>query len=401
MEKRIYYGGFKMADKILMPASGQTAAESLIVKWLVSEGDVISRGDVLFEIETDKATMNVESYAKGTLLKICYQEGESVEAGKVVAYIGAKGEQTGEEPPSVLLENMEEEYRPILVKHERVCTAQDEEQEEGAIMASPAARRLAKERGIDLLDLYAKEGKTIKRADIMNIVKNEEEYETRIPSPMRRTIARRMMESIQEAPQFTISIRADMSAFISFRKQLNAMAEDGVKLSFNDILIKCVCKAIQKVPYINALYTEEEIRLYKHMNIGIAVALEDGLVVPVVRGANTLSLSEVARESKRLIDSAKEGNLRAEEMQGGTFTISNLGMYGIDRFTALVNRPESAIIAVGAVVDTPAARNGEVQIRPMMDITASFDHRMIDGGVGARFMAELRKFIEEPAGICL
>ena len=392
-----------MAQEIKMPASGQTAAESLILKWNVREGDEINRGDVLFEIETDKATMNVESFAKGTLLKIFFQEGEKVEAGKVVALIGRQGEAyEPQQQPDEKAAVDEDEYQPILKKD-----AIGQAPQVGGItpdsvaMASPAAKILAKEKKIDIGALFARLGRVVKRADVQNACsyeKSQADYEIIVPSAMRRTIARRMLESTMLSPQYTVSIKADMTNMIALRSQINSSLRDrGVKVSLNDLLVKCVCCACDTVPYINAQYiSEQEIRLYRNVNVGIAVALPDGLVVPVIEGANKLGLMDVATQSAKLIAAAKNGTLLTEQMQGGNITISNLGMFGIDRFTALINRPESAILAVGAVTETPVAQNSAVVVRPMMDITASFDHRMVDGGVGAQFMAELKKQLEQP-----
>lgn len=396
-----------MANKILMPASGQTAAESRIVRWNAKEGDSVNRGDVLFEIETDKAVMGVESYAKGTLLKVVYGEGEDVEAGQVVAYIGEPGEKLEDDVPSPkrLPDAEDDEYQPIIKRTaaDTPPPIKEEIAANGTLMASPKARKLAKESGADIAALFAALGRVVKAGDITQVAaaSQTEEDDTLMPlSVMRKTIARRMLESVHEAPQFTVSIKADMSAFISVRKQINeAFSHEGIKVSINDILIKCVAAAAARVPYINAVYTDAGIRILKQLHTGIAVSIPEGLVVPVIRNAGALSLRDIAQTSLRLISAAKDGKLRPEEMQGGTITISNLGMYGIDRFTAIINRPESAILAVGAVIDTPVGVNGSIELRPVMDITATFDHRIIDGAVGAQFMAELKKNVEQPLAV--
>jgi pyruvate dehydrogenase E2 component (dihydrolipoamide acetyltransferase) len=392
-----------MASEIRMPESGQTAAESVIVAWHVKEGDTVERGDILFDIETDKATMSVESYAKGTVLKRLYGEGDSVEAGKVVAYIGQQGEAVSdgkaEEQP---LAAAEDEYRPIMPrkKAEAGTAGQRPEQaEEAQPLASPAARKLAREKGLNIGEMYAKLNRAVKRADVASWKTPGEdvEYDVVRPTAMRKTIARRMLQSATEAPQFTVSIRADMTEMAALRSRMNeVLAPEGVKLSYNDLLARCVCQAVKKVPYINSVYTDDEIRLMQHVNVGIAVGLPDGLVVPVIHRADTLSLREIAEKSRALVDTARAGRLTPEQMQGGTITISNLGMYGISRFTALVNRPESAILAVGAIIDTPVGVDGRIELRPIMDVTASFDHRIVDGSVGAQFMAALKQLIEQP-----
>ncbi len=396
-----------MANKILMPASGQTAAESRIVRWNVEEGEKVNRGDVLFEIETDKAVMGVESYAKGTVLKIVYGEGDDVEAGKVVAYIGEPGEKLeSETSSSQAAGGDDDEYQPIMKKAAAAGPPVPAEKDvDIVLMASPKARKIAKETGADLKGLYAAQSRAVKAADVaaVQVAVSQPEEESLIPlSAMRKVIARRMLESVHEAPQYTVSIKADMTAFIALRRQINeVMSGEGIKVSINDILVRCVVAAAAKVPYINAVFTDEGIRTLKQMHVGIAVAVAEGLVVPVLRNANTLPLRDIARTSQQLINAAKEGRLRPEQMQGGTITISNLGMYGIDRFTAIINRPESAILAVGAVVDTPVGVSGSIVLRPIMDITATFDHRIIDGAVGAQFMAELKKNIEQPLAAVL
>lgn len=396
-----------MANKILMPASGQTAAESRIVRWNAKEGDSVNRGDVLFEIETDKAVMGVESYAKGTLLKVVYGEGEDVEAGQVVAYIGEPGEKLEEDAPSHkrLPDSEDDEYQPIIKRTAAADTPppiKEDVTANGTLMASPKARKLAGETGADIAALFAALGRVVKADDVAQAAAPQtEKDDTLVPlSVMRKTIARRMLESVHEAPQFTVSITADMSAFISVRKQINeAFLHAGIKVSINDILVKCVATAAARVPYINAVYTDAGIRTSKQLHAGIAVSIPEGLVVPVIRNAGALSLRDIAQTSLRLISAAKDGKLRPEEMQGGTITISNLGMYGIGRFTAIINRPESAILAVGAVIDTPVGVNGGIELRPVMDITATFDHRIIDGAVGAQFMAELKKNVEQPLAV--
>lgn len=407
-----------MASKIMMPASGQNAAESVLVRWLVEEGAAIERGDALFEIETDKATMNVESYAKGTLLKRCYHDGDTVAAGSIVAYIGKPGEQVGEEPaapaPKAAAADADDEYAPIYptaaAEEESAPAAAPEAPAATKAQASPKARKAAKEKQVDLLPLYQKLQRPVKYADVLAAAEapapapapapakaEAAAYQVEIPTGMRKTIARRMKESQAVAAPFHVSIKVDMSAFMQLRSQINgALAESGVKVSVNDLLMKCVSVAAAKVPYVNAYYTDQEIRLNSYVNVGLAVALEGGLIVPVVKNVESRSLSEIAKASAQLVAKAKSGALKQDDITGGTITISNMGMFGVDNFTAIINQPESAILAVSAVKDTVVAVNGEIVIRPIMDITATFDHRLIDGGVGARFMGELKKAIENP-----
>ena len=232
---------------------------------------------------------------------------------------------------------------------------------------------------------------------------DKEPESTAVPlTKMRRTIAERMLQSVGEAPQFTVSIESDMTAFIDLRKKINETLGTGEeKVSINDMLIKAVCIAVKAVPWINSKFTAEAIHLFSHVHIGVAVALPQGLVVPVIRNAESLPLKEISRASADLIKRAKSDAAKPEELSGGTITVSNLGMLGINHFTAILNPPESAILAVGGIVDKPAAVQGQVTVRPMMDITATFDHRVIDGYTGAQFMAELKRIIESPLNILL
>lgn len=404
-----------MASKILMPAGGQNTDESTIVGWLVEEGAIVERGDVLFEIETDKAIMAVESYAKGVLLKRCYEEGDSVAAGNVVAYVGEPGEKWEEDTSasaavSALPVEDNDDYAPIYgmaPEQEEVLTTVQETDFSKRVKASPKARKAALDKNVDLSTLSKRLGRVVKYTDVIaeasqialaSITSSEEEeYTLEIPSTMRRAIARRMKESQMISASFHVSIKVDMTAFLQLRTNINETLRDsGVKISINDMLIKCIATAVEQVPYINAYYTDDEIRLNKSVNVGLAVALDAGLIVPVVKGAESLSLKEIAYRSAHLVAQAKSGGIRESDISGGTITLSNMGMYGVDSFTAIINQPESAILAVSAVKDTVVPVNGEVVVRPIMDITATFDHRIIDGSVGAKFMGELKKAIELP-----
>ena len=374
------------------------------MRWRVAEGDAVERGDVLFEIETDKATLEVESYAKGHLLKICYAAGEKVETGKIVAYIGNPGEKiegnfSGHEKP----EEPEDDYAPIS-KKSAVAGPEKKIGDAGlpTLQASPAARLAARKKEADLMQLYAKLQRPVKAMDVAAVGVSGNDYEAVVPSAMRRAIAGKMLDSVHEAPQFTVTIKPDMGSLMELRGKLNGILTDGgIKISYTDLLVKCICLAAKKVPTINSVYSDDEIRLFKNMNVGIAVALDDGLVVPVIGHAQELSIKEIAAKSSMFIQKAKSGKLDQKDMRNGTITISNLGMYDIHHFTALVNRPESAILAVGAILETPVGVMGTVQLRPICEMTASFDHRVIDGAAGARFMGELKRIIESPLEILI
>ena len=387
-----------MATKILMPPGGQTTNESLIAKWRVKEGDDVKRGDVLFEMETDKASLEVECFTNGTVLQICKHEGETAETGEVVAYVGAPSEL-----PLQTQEDTGDDYRPIVQKQRVEQTSAPNQ--ESVAMATPKARKRAAEQGIDISALFNELKRPVKASDLPGQGRDKapaRDYE-RVPvSAMRKTIASRMLESANNAPQYQVTIKPVMDEFLALRYHANALLkQDEVKLSINDMLAKAICIAVRKAPYINASFSHDEIRLYKNVNVGIAVALPDGLVVPVVKKAEEKTVREIAEESAALIEKAKTRRLQQSDMEGGTITISNLGMYGIDSFTAIVNRPESAILAVGAVVETPVCIDGAVKIKKVANITASFDHSLIDGGVAAMFMSELKQIIEKPLEMLL
>ncbi len=418
-----------MLKEITMPAGGQTTDVSTIGTWLVKKGDKVKRGDPLLEIETDKATLTVESFAKGTVLDILVEEGDEVSAGTVIAYIGEEGDlpaggaaqsdgaaqsvdtsqtdsaaqtggisQTGAQTGKS--QDSEEEYQPID-KNEPWRYAR-------VIKAMPNAKLIARENGISLEEVADYAGKDIlKRQDVngylesqkqkTDIVKTEIAEDEIIPlTKMRKVIAKRMLESSQTIPTFQITVEVDMTQCIVFRKLVNG-AKDDIKLSFNDILFKCMEAAIRKFPYINSSYTDEAIIVHKDVNIGLAVSIDHGLVVPVAKQINRKNMEEISLVNKENIAKARSGKLSPEDMSGGTITLSNLGMYPVSQFNAIINPPEVCILAIAATEDKPVFVNGEWKAVPTMKITGTFDHRVIDGAYGAEFLAELKKIIETPA----
>ena len=418
-----------MLKEITMPAGGQTTDVSTIGTWLVKKGDKVKRGDPLLEIETDKATLTVESFAKGTVLDILVEEGDEVSAGTVIAYIGEEGDlpaggaaQSGGAVQSVdtsqtdstaqtggisqtgaqtgKSQDSEEEYQPID-KNEPWRYAR-------VIKAMPNAKLIARENGISLEEVADYAGKDIlKRQDVngylesqkqkTDIVKTEVAEDEIIPlTKMRKVIAKRMLESSQTIPTFQITVEVDMTQCIALRKLVNG-AKDDIKLSFNDILFKCMEAAIRKFPYINSSYTDEAIIVHKDVNIGLAVSIDHGLVVPVSKQINRKNMEEISLVNKENIAKARSGKLSPEDMSGGTITLSNLGMYPVSQFNAIINPPEVCILAVAATEDKPVLVNGEWKAVPTMKITGTFDHRVIDGAYGAEFLAELKKIIETPA----
>ena len=420
-----------MIKEIRMPAGGQTTDVSVVGTWLVKIGDKVERGDALLEIETDKATLTVESYAKGIVLALLVEEGDETPAGEVIALIGdesdreeakvrlagedvLKNQKPEEEKKAIMEETLtsEEEYQPIdknaprrtkpkaFVSGSEKDVLKQNARKPGQIKAMPNAKVLAKENHILLEDVAEASGKNVlKRQDVAAFLENHihEKEETIIPfTNMRRVIARRMLDSVQNIPVFTAAVEIDMTQCMAFRRLVNS-AKDERKVSYNDILFKCMEAAIRAYPYVNTSYSDEGILLHKDVNIGLAVSVEGGLVVPVVRRVQEKSISEIAAYNRENIGKARDGSLSLEEMSGGTITLSNLGMYPITQFTAIINPPEVCILAVGAIEEKPVLADGTWRAVPVMKLTGSFDHRIVDGAYAAGFLGELKRIIENPA----
>lgn len=412
-----------MLKEITMPAGGQTTDTSVVGTWLVKQGDKVKRGDPLLEIETDKATLTVESFAKGTVLAILVEEGDQASAGDVIAYIGEesdlpelekrlKGEKaeapeedgTQKPSPQAAAEGEEAEYQPIDPSSPVRYVSGKEDL--GEIKAMPNAKKIAREQQVSLRDVAEFAGKSIlKRQDVQayldqegkNAAEVKEAEDTRIPlTTMRKVIARRMLESSANIPSFQATVEVDMTNCIALRGAVNAGRKEG-KISYNDILFKCMEAAIRRYPYLNASYTDEAILVHKDVNIGLAVSVEAGLVVPVNKKVNGKGIEEIAADNRTNIQKAREGKLAPEDMSGGTITLSNLGMYPVTEFNAIINPPEVCILAVGAMEEKPVWEDGQWKPVPVMKITGSFDHRVIDGAYGAQFLAELKKIMENPA----
>lgn len=413
-------GKTNVGQEIKMPAAGQTTDEATIVKVNVKVGDTVKRGDGLLEAETDKAILPVESFAAGTVLDVLVSEGDTVTAGTVLVVIG-KAEDAAvyhrggreapapeaapvQETPAVPEER--EEYLPIVKgQPPKAAPAAPALAAVSAprldLPAMPNAKMLAKELGVDIGTVPASNGVFVKRQDVEQAANApkaapavEAEYEVMPMTRIRTVIGRRMQESMQNIPAWQCTVSVDMRACMALRDTYKAKRE--VKLSYNDIMAKAIAEASRKFPLVRARYEEGEVRIYKHTNVGLAVGLEGALVVPVVKEIDGKGLEEIAAAYKDVIQKARNNRLAPGEMGCGSITISNLGMYDVDHFIAIVNPPESCILAVGKIETQPVWDGKAFQPVPKMTVTGSFDHRIIDGAYGAQFLRELKLLMENP-----
>jgi pyruvate dehydrogenase E2 component (dihydrolipoamide acetyltransferase) len=397
-----------VATQMTLPRLGQGMESGTIVRWLKQEGDRVEKGEALYELDTEKVTQEVEAEASGVVLKILAGEGEEVEVGKAVVVIGEEGEEVeppareepkAEEPARKEPEQREPEPEPPA---ERVETPQA--RADGRVKASPLARRIARERGIDLGRVRGTgpEGRIVaedvERAEVAPAAAPAVpgEVERVELTRIRRTIARRLTEA-WTIPVFQLTVSADMTRVEEVVRRHREANED-VRLTVTDVLTKVCAQALLRHRAVNAQYTEEAILRFPTANVGIAVAAPFGLVVPVVRSAERLTLSGIAAAREDIVTRARDGKLRQEDLEEGTFTISNLGMpqYGIEHFVAVLNPPQAAILAVGATEERVVPRDGELEILPMVTLTATFDHRAVDGADAAEFLATVKAFLEEP-----
>jgi pyruvate dehydrogenase E2 component (dihydrolipoamide acetyltransferase) len=430
-----------MATKVHMEALSPTMEEGQVVRWLKSEGDGVSNGEILAEIETDKATMELVARGDGTLRRILLGEGGTAPVGAVIAVIAAAdediaslvdgagqdaseaagagaGAEATERPragpgtaATVAATEAPEPSGPELAK----ARSEDGASVDGRrIKASPLARRLAEEEGVALEAVQGSGpgGRIVKR-DVEQAAKtkdgdlapaatggfthSEADYEDVALSQMRKTIAKRLVESIGPVPHFFLTIDVDMSRAVEARQKVNALLErEGVKISINDIVLKATAVALRRHRDCNAHWGGDHVRRFNRVHIGVAVAIDDGLITPVVRDAHLKGLSQIGPEVRELAARARDKKLKPDEYTGATFSVSNLGMFGIEEFTGVINPPEAGILAVGAVEDRPVIEAGSVVIRPRMKITMSCDHRVIDGAQGSRFLNTLKQILEEP-----
>ena len=398
-----------MAEIIRMPKMSDTMEEGIISRWLKKVGDQVNSGDILAEVETDKATMELESYDDGILLHIGVKNGESVPVNDVIAIIGEKGENIKE------ILKKEETKEEETKKEETITIPEiDDISKDKRLKASPLAKKIAKEKGINLTNIKGSgDGGRIIKKDIeenTEIISSQNSTNIILPktigkesfdeipiSQMRKTISKRLSESKFSSPHFYITMEINMDNCIEGRKKINETSE--VKISFNDIIIKATAAALRKHPMINSSYLEDKLRTNHHIHIGVAVAVKDGLLVPIIKFADNKSLSHISLEVKNLANKAKNKNLQPSDWEGNTFTISNLGMYGIDEFTAIINPNDSCILAVGGIKNTPIIKNGEIVPGNLMKVTLSCDHRIVDGAMGSAFLQTLKELIEDPIKI--
>jgi len=440
-----------MPVKILMPALSPTMTDGKLAKWLKSEGDTVAAGDVIAEIETDKATMEVEAVDEGVLAKILVPAGtENVPVNDMIAVLleededesaldefiaggndnaaAPKAEKPAQEKPTQKKEEEEEEEKTAPKTEQKQPPQTAAASGGGRILASPLARRLAAQAGIDIAAVKGSgpNGRIVK-ADIEAAQKSGSVTKTAAPqqaaafapaasgpdaaalaemlgiphhlqenSGMRKTIARRLLESKQTVPHYYLTVDCVLDALLDIRKQINDGADGMFKISVNDFIVKAVAAALKKVPEVNTSWTDAALVVYDRVDVSVAVATEGGLITPVVKDADNKSLKAISEEVKDLAARAKEGKLKPEEYQGGTATISNLGMFGIREFTAIINPPQSCILAIGAGEKRPIVKDGALAVGTVMTATASFDHRSVDGAVGAAFLDAFKKLIENP-----
>ena len=423
------------AEIVRMPKMSDTMEEGVIASWLKKVGDSVESGELMAEIETDKATMEYESYNDGTVLYLGAKEGESVKVDGILAIVGEEGadyealikadqqggssEEKAEEPAEEPQEKTESASSAT-----NAAPAAESSNSNGRVKASPLAKKLAEDKGIDLGQVKGSgDGGRIIKRDIENFtptqkaaapekaeesaksapaielpkVVGEESFEEMRVSQMRKTIAKRLAQSKFTAPHFYLTMEINMDKAIEARKSMNEISP--VKISFNDMVIKAAAVSLRQHKMVNASWLDDKIRINHHVHVGVAVAVDEGLLVPVVKFADNKPLSHISAEVKELGGKAKSKKLQPEEMQGNTFTISNLGMFGIEEFTAIINPPDSCIMAVGGIKETAIVKNGELTVGNIMKVTLSCDHRVVDGAVGSAFLQTFKSLLEDPVRI--
>ena len=415
-----------MSVNILMPALSPTMEEGTLSKWLVKEGDTVTSGDLIAEIETDKATMEVESIDDGTIGKILVHEGqESVKVNEPIAILLLDGENLSDiksikkVPPTESVQEIEkiESKEKLNLSSDKTSkinldtniNIENLKKNETRIFASPLAKRIAKHKDVDLslVNGSGPNGRILK-ADIENfnnnkdllqneIISNNNNSELIKNSPMRKTIAERLVKSKNEAPHFYLSLDCNIDQLLKIRSMINLKSNDKYKISVNDMIIKAASSSLIKVPKANASWENENTRYFNNTDISVAVAIDGGLITPIIKDVQSKGLLEISEDMKLLANKAKDGKLLPEEYVGGSFSISNLGMYGIKEFSAVINPPQGAILAVGSGEKRPIVINDQLTIASIMTVTLSCDHRVVDGAVGAQFLSVFKDFIENPS----
>lgn len=409
---------------VTMPRLSDTMEEGTVATWLKKVGDNVSEGDILAEIETDKATMEFESFQSGTLLYIGLNEGETAKVDSLLAIIGPQGTDVSGIASNFKIgasdKKADTPQKDTSTKVETVEAPVKEEKKEvapvvststsGRMFISPLAKKMAEEKGINLSQVQGsgENGRIVKR-DIENfkpaaassaaavgksVPSGQEDFDEKPNSQMRKVIAKRLAESKFTAPHYYLNVEFDMSNSMAFREQFNSIPD--TKISFNDMVVKACALALKKHPQVNSQWFADKMRLNNHVHIGVAVAVEDGLVVPVVKFANEQSLPQIGAAVRDFAGRARNKKLTPQEMEGSTFTVSNLGMFGIESFTSIINQPNSAILSVGAIVEKPVVKNGQIVVGHTMKLSLACDHRTVDGATGAQFLQTLKGYIENP-----
>jgi pyruvate dehydrogenase E2 component (dihydrolipoamide acetyltransferase) len=421
----------KMEEVVLMPRLSDTMTEGVIASWQKNVGDTVKKGDILAEIETDKATMELESYKSGTLLYMGAKQGEKITVNELLCIIGEKGKVdvdaivkaakggAGQATSDLPAGQASSKQAAPGTQQQASSNGQVSASSNGRIKASPLAKKLAAEKGIDLRNVHGTgDGGRITKEDIDNYKESatqsresgakeaepskyipsapvgEESFEEIPVSQMRKTIAKRLADSKFTSPHFYLTMSIDMDKAVDSRAKLNETSP--IKISFNDIVLKACAVALRQHPAVNSSWLGDTIRRNHHVHIGVAVAVEDGLLVPVVKFADTKSLSQIAAEVKESAQKAKSKKLQPKDWEGNTFTISNLGMFGIEEFTAIINPPDACILAVGGIAQVPVVKDGQIKIGNVMKVTMSCDHRVVDGATGSAFLQTLKALLEEP-----
>ncbi|MBS1057308.1 pyruvate dehydrogenase complex dihydrolipoamide acetyltransferase [Gluconobacter kondonii] len=404
-----------MVTDILMPALSPTMTEGKLARWLKAEGDTVAAGDVIAEIETDKATMEVEAVDEGILGRILIQEGvEGIPVNTPIAILVEEGEavpdaSSAQAPAAPKAETASAETTPVAPASKAPAEAKGER-----IFVSPLAKRMARERGIALdaltgsgpngrilkrdVEKGAAAPKTAPKAAATPVITASEETVRRVPnSTMRKVIARRLTESKTQVPHFYVSVDIELDALLALRSKLNATAqENSFKISVNDMMIKAVALALKKVPGVNVQFTDAETLHFENVDISIAVSIPDGLITPIIRNADRKSLRDISVEAKDLAKRARAGKLKPEEFQGGTFSVSNMGMFGVRDFAAIINPPQAGILAIASGEKRAVVRGSEIAIATVMTATLSVDHRAVDGALGAEWLNALRDIVQNP-----